>query len=365
MNPVGKSSEVSKSKTVAARVVRRSDYESDPKPREAPTQNTLELAALWLRILRDAPPEGLRAGEIEGKALRVHDKAKWQSLRKARTLLSEQFGIEITVDGHHRYRLEDPNASLPLVDPTSDDVTAVVMATSLLAPIVDEGLRQHLERLVADIDQAYRQRNKKRSPKVPKRAAVASTFSSGQVCNPKILADLALAVGRHPVKINYDKPWENTSKRYVVEPWQLRVHDGGFYLRGFSRHAKEPRNFRVVQIRSCTVQTEDRLREPIPPTDKLWTESPAYGLDEDRPDTAVIRIKGAYARWVAAERWHPEQKDTWVTKGELLERRLPYLSCRELARRVLTLGDALVSVEPAELAKEVAGHASRMVKRLG
>lgn len=352
-----------KAKTTASRVLRRSDYQ--PKPRRQPTQHTLELAAIWLRVLRDAPPEGLRASEIEERASRLHDKAAWQSLRRARDLLQDQFEIEIPVDSRNRYSLLDPNASLPLVDPTSDDVTAVVMATSLLAPIVDQAMRQHLERLVADIDAAYRTRNRNRTTAVPKAHAITSSFSSGQAVDPKILASLSLAAGRNPVRISYAKPWSGSQSRYTIEPWQLRVHDGALYLRAYSRKAKGPRTFRVVQIQSCTVMDDDNMRQPLPAPDKIWAEAPAFGLDEDRPDTAVLRIAAPFARWVHAERWHPEQRDAWVKKDELLERTLPYRSCRELARRVLTLGDSLVSIEPPELAEEVRGHAVAMAKRLG
>ena len=90
----------------------------------------------------------------------------------------------------------------------------------------------------------------------------------------------------------------------------------------------------------------------------------SFGIDEDRPDTAVLRIRGPLARWIAREKWHPNQVDTWLEPGELLERRVPYRSCRELARRLMTLGDALVSVEPETLHVAVVDLATSVLNSL-
>jgi predicted DNA-binding transcriptional regulator YafY len=51
--------------------------------------------------------------------------------------------------------------------------------------------------------------------------------------------------------------------------------------------------------------------------------------------------------------WHPEQRDRWIERGKLLERRVPYRSCREMARRVLSVLDGVESVAPEELRAEV------------
>ena len=91
------------------------------------------------------------------------------------------------------------------------------------------------------------------------------------------------------------------------------------------------------------------------PTGKaLWgNEDPAYGIDHDRPDVAVLRIRGPVARWVHSMQFHPSQQDTWIVDGELLERRVAYGSCREFARRVLSIIDAVESIEPAALREQV------------
>ena len=50
---------------------------------------------------------------------------------------------------------------------------------------------------------------------------------------------------------------------------------------------------------------------------------------------------------------------------ELLERHVPYRSCRELARRLVSIGDGLASVTPDELADEVRRIAEAAISGLG
>ncbi len=83
---------------------------------------------------------------------------------------------------------------------------------------------------------------------------------------------------------------------------------------------------------------------------------PAYGIDHDRPGTAVLKISGAVARWLFHVRWSPAQHDRWLIDDELLERTVPYTSCREMGRRVLGIIDAVESIEPAELQGEVIAY---------
>ena len=73
----------------------------------------------------------------------------------------------------------------------------------------------------------------------------------------------------------------------------------------------------------------------------------------------MIRFRGGLARWIARIVWHPLQKDLWLEPDELLERTIPYRSCRELARRLASVIDVIESIEPRELCEEVFGLFAR------
>ncbi|MGB1700584.1 MAG: WYL domain-containing protein, partial [Nannocystaceae bacterium] len=145
---------------------------------------------------------------------------------------------------------------------------------------------------------------------------------------------------------------------------QLRVHDGAMYVRAYSLQSKGPRTFRVVQIRSIRRQESDVRVGGKPPADDVWGQGAGVGVDDDRPGVATIRVTGAYARWVELECWDDSQQDRWSADMTVLERRVEYRSCREFARRLLSLGDGLLSVEPAELREEVSVHATALAARV-
>ena len=88
------------------------------------------------------------------------------------------------------------------------------------------------------------------------------------------------------------------------------------------------------------------------------------GVDDDRPGVATVRVTGPYARWVELECWDDSQEDRWSADMTVLERRVEYRSCRECARRLLSLGDGLLSVEPTELREEVSAHATALAARV-
>ena len=147
------------------------------------------------------------------------------------------------------------------------------------------------------------------------------------------------------------------------EPWQVWLHDGTLYVRGFSRTRRGPRTLRLASIESVAVLGSERALAPLPTS--LWgDDDPRFGVDEDRPGDAVIRFSGGVARWVSMTRWHPTQRDVWLTPHELLERRMPYRSCRELARRLMSFADAIEFVGPDELRDELAAIAEKAVSNI-
>ena len=76
------------------------------------------------------------------------------------------------------------------------------------------------------------------------------------------------------------------------------------------------------------------------------------------------RVRGGVARWIGNMVWDAGQEDRWIEPGELLERKVPYHSCRELARRLLSIVDGLESIEPAELREEVVSDARAFLLRI-
>lgn len=289
------------------------------------------------------------------------------SLQRALTWLRDVADSPVEFDrGAGRWLLRDQDFSLPLSEPQAEDLAAVMFAEALLAPLAEGEITRRVRRLAEQMDAEIRERTSA-APDAPgtRPGALVATVSTASNTAPEVLSCLLTAVARSVVSIEYESPWAETpsSRTYQIEPWQLRLHDGRIYLRAFSREHEQARSFACAHIRSASGDSATPSQR-VPAPAEIWGDAdPAFGIDHDRPDVAVLRVRGAIARWLHGLTWHPAQRDQWIEPRELLERRLPYLSCRELARRILSLGDAVESIEPAALRAAVLAHASALAQR--
>ena len=85
----------------------------------------------------------------------------------------------------------------------------------------------------------------------------------------------------------------------------------------------------------------------------------AYGIFAGKANkTAVLRFTPERARWVADERWHPQQTGQYLTDGRY-ELRIPYRDERELVMDVLRHGAEVEVIAPAALREAVAERLRR------
>jgi predicted DNA-binding transcriptional regulator YafY len=327
---------------------------------EEVSQLVKETARAILLHLR-AKPEGASKAEL-GAAADVSA----PSIQRALTWLRDECDSPVSFSrGSGKWILDDPHFSLPLSDPEAADLAAVMFAEALLSPVADSEITQRVRRLAEQMDAEIRNRTLA-APDAPRPGSMVATLTTASTTDPKVLATLLGAVGRQAVEIAYSSPWaeEPVGRRYRVEPWQLRMHDGSVYLRAYSRDHREARVFAVAHIDEARALNDDPLQSALPQASQIWGDAdPAFGIDTDRPDTATLRIRGPVARWVYRQAWHAAQEDRWLEDKELLERRLPYRSCRELARRLLSLGAAIESVQPDALREEVQRHAKELAEK--
>lgn len=282
------------------------------------------------------------------------------TVQRAFDELRDRWGATLT-NSAGRWRLKE-RMPLPLLAPEANDVLAVMVAAASIDPLLDDQLRARLVALIEQLDDRRREVNA--GGRVPTRAIRAS-LTLGTRIGEDVMRVLLEAARRGVVRIRYHSPWSNAIVDHVVEPWELQIHDGTVYLRAWCRRSSGPRTFRLAQVREVERLAEEPEHEP-PPSEHAWAAgNPAYGIDEDRPATAVVLVGGAVARWLFPVMWSPAQRDRWIEPDELLERVVPYRSCREMARRVLSILDAVISIEPPALREEVELAVAVWRKRAG
>ena len=316
---------------------------------------------LIAQLLERAGAKGMSKREIVAAIGRTKTSAP--TVQRALDELRETYGGCIVCFGKvKRWRLDAPLA-MPLEAPDQHDQLALHFAKAIIDSMADVALRERIGRLFEDVDERVRQRVP--GSELPTRKAMTATLTLGTRMDPDIFRRLATACRRKTVRIRHASPWRPTAAKWkAIEPWAMHMQDGAVYLRGWAIGPRAPGIFRLADISALEEldDTATRTRHPVPAD--VWAEErEAYGMDHDRPGVAVIRLRGAVARWVSTIVWHPSERDVWLEEGELLERTIPYRSCRELARRLVSVIDGIESIEPRALFDEVVGlceHAKRL-----
>jgi len=317
---------------------------SRPKAKGSKRRSVAEVVV----CINDVLP-GVAEGMTKQGLLDAIGQTSGPTLLRALHALRDQWGAGVEVK-RNRWFMRD-RVALPLLAPEDNDVVAVLIAAAIVHPVADEDLRGRLQALAEQLDD--RRHELRAGARFPAKAITAS-LTLGSRLHEHTMRTLLQTVRKGVVRMHYTSPWTNVTVEHTVEPWELRIHDGTLYLRGWCRDSAGPRTFRLTHIREDVQALVEDARAPLPAPDQTWAAgNPAFGIDEDRPDTAVIRIRGGVARWVYPVVWSPAQRDVWIEPDELLERTVPYQSCREMARRVLSIIDAVESIGPVELKDEV------------
>lgn len=302
-----------------------------------------DLEPAVVKVLTAAGPRGMTKAEIVaavGATTAV-------SVQRALVRLRGRDAQIESGGARRRWRLVQPFA-MPLESPEADDVIAVLVAKAILIPLADADLVERIERLAEQLDERRRKRDG--TTGLPMTAPMTATLTLGTKIEPGVLRTLLGACRRRVLRILYESPWKSPGDRrrwYEIEPWALRVHDGAAYLRAWRRDAAAARTFRIAQIETIEEMPDTKRVGRVPAPGAMWgDEDPAFGIDRDRPGVAVVVMHGAVARWVRRVEWHPTQRDRWLEEAEVLERTVPYRSCRELARRIASVYDAVRRIEP-------------------
>jgi proteasome accessory factor C len=121
------------------------------------------------------------------------------------------------------------------------------------------------------------------------------------------------------------------------------------------------RSFAVGRVKSAAELQEPADTRTEAELDEHYASS--YGIFAGKANkTAVLRFSAERARWVADERWHPEQAGQFLTDGRY-ELRIPYRDDRELVMDILRHGAEVEVVAPDTLRDAVAGSLRAALSR--
>ncbi|MBS0446699.1 MAG: WYL domain-containing protein [Proteobacteria bacterium] len=244
---------------------------------------------------------------------------------------------------------------------SEDEMTALLIMQHLLSNLDAGGLLgPHIEPLMKRINQIL-------GSGVPPKAEVARRIRVEVVGARKLHLPHFQAVGsallrRQRLVIDYHGRTRPATTEREISPQRLVRYRDNWYLDAWCHLRDGLRSFAVDAIERVAVL--DRKAVEIPDAELDEILGSGYGIFAGREVTwARLRFSAERARWVAAERWHPQQRGRYDAEGRwVLD--LPYADPRELVMDILRHVPEVEVMWPEELEGEVRRRLEEELRRM-
>ncbi len=170
-------------------------------------------------------------------------------------------------------------------------------------------------------------------------------------------------LGRRQLRMRYHGRSTGQQVERDVSPQRLVHYRDNWYLDGWCHLRDDLRSFSVDMVRDVHILDTPAITIPDHRLDEAL--GGGYGIFAGRPvHKARLRFSPERARWVAAERWHPNQHGRFDAQGHwLLD--VPYADPRELVMDILRHVPDVEVLWPEELVEEVRRRLVEGVRKMG
>ena len=195
----------------------------------------------------------------------------------------------------------------------------------LLSPHI-EPLKERIEKLLGGKDQAPKE--------VTRRIRILPQAT--RHTEPAAFQQVAHALlNRRRLHLAYHGRARDAISERTVSPQRLVHYRDNWYLDAWDHGKRALRTFALERIRTPRILGTQARDIPELRLDRHFATG--YGIFAGKPKRkALLRFTPERTRWVAEERWHPEQKGRYDGNHYLLE--IPYSDDRELVLDILKHG---------------------------
>ncbi len=166
---------------------------------------------------------------------------------------------------------------------------------------------------------------------------------------------------RRRLALRYHSREKDQVSRRIVSPQRLVYYRENWYLDSWCHERRDLRTLALERIR--TLKLLDAPARDIPDKQLDAHYGASYGIFGGPPaQTAILRFTPERARWVAEERWHPDQQGTFNRDGSY-ELALPFSDSRELILDILRYGPDVEVLAPGSLRSEVKTRLQAALKK--
>ena len=274
----------------------------------------------------------------------------YRSIRELRDLLGAPLKYNDELNGYYYERtVGEGTYELPGLWFNARELQALLVFGRLFESLEPGLLREHFQPLSKRIDQLLD------SKRLGLSEAANRIRVLGMAARPagewfQVLASATLQ--RRKLRLRYHGRGRDDITERTVSPQRIVHYRDNWYLDAWCEMRKGLRSFSVDRVKDA-LETTDKAEDI---TEKELNDhyASSYGIFAGKANkTAVLRFSKDRARWVADERWHPEQSGQFLTDG-WYELRIPYRDERELIMDIMSYGADLEVVAPAALRAEVA-----------
>ncbi len=316
---------------------------------------------------RDSPRQarsGPRRRRVTAAHLAAHFEYSLPSARRTIDALRNDFGAPIEYDRQRNtWRFTGPYWDLPRIPLSTDEITALALARSLVSKVTAPGLSEAMDRFWSKFSLDLSQQS-------PAGAGFTHAVSARTPVWTRVHPDImeavlrALALDRR-LRIHYCSPWTNQSTERTIEPRHLLLYEGSFYLAAHCLLRKGAvRLFHLSAIKSDSVTVLPESNSTPHPAFQLDQVIDAYGLiiGSELQDV-TLRITPPAAARAQMEVWHTAQQDITDPDG-VLTRTFPVRGFAEVQRRILSYGSACEVLAPSDLADRIRAEVAAMSRLL-
>jgi proteasome accessory factor C len=166
---------------------------------------------------------------------------------------------------------------------------------------------------------------------------------------------------RKKLWIEYHARSTDARSERTVSPQRITHYRESWYLDAWDEERNALRSFSVDRIARANLLESTAFDVSERELDEHYAS--AYGIFGGKADKiAVLRFTREAARWVAEEKWHPQQESAWLDDGRY-ELRIPYREPRELVMDIMRQGKNVEVAGPDELRDLVAAELKRAAEQ--
>jgi predicted DNA-binding transcriptional regulator YafY len=291
----------------------------------------------------------------------------WATLKRDLAYMKDRLHAPIVFDrdlGGYRFEREGqrigPQYELPGLWFSAEEIHALLTMQHLLANLDTGGLLgPHIQPLLARLSGLLGSADNP-AEEVKKRIRI-ETVGARRFHLSHFQAVGSALLRRKRMLIRYHARGTDQETEREISPQRLIYYRDNWYLDAWCHLREDLRAFSLDAIRAADILEKKAKEVSEKRLDQVLGSG--YGIfSGDNVTWATLRFTPERARWVAAEKWHPDQVGRVLEDGGY-ELKVPYTDDRELLMDVLKFGGDCHVVAPRELRMRIRDECERVLKQ--